>query len=127
MGSAAMRFAVVLLVALPLACATAGTPANARSDLITSEQLQARHFLNAYEAVQALHANWLFVRGVNSASTPEQVVVYEDLTRVGGVDELRSIPILTVKSIQHFDGNEATARWGIGHGAGAIQVSTFSR
>src|SRR5512146_2853320 len=113
MGSAAARLAVVLLVALPLACATAGTTGGERSDLITSEQLQTRHFLNAYEAVQALHANWLSGRGVSSASMPEQVVVYEDLTRVGGVDALRSISILSVKSIQHFDGNEATARWGI--------------
>ena len=116
---------VALLLVLPVACAPAATAGGGRSDLITQEEIQSRHFQNAYEAVQALHANWLVTRGTDTSGT--QVVVYEDLTRLGGVEALRGISTLAIKYIQHYNADEATARWGLGHGQGAIQVSTMPR
>ena len=119
------RLAVALLLVLPVTCTPAATAGGGRSDLITQEEIQSRHFQNAYEAVQALHANWLVTRGTDTSGT--QVVVYEDLTRLGGVEALRGISTLAIKYIQHYNADEATARWGLGHGQGAIQVSTMPR
>ncbi len=118
------RLAAALLLALALGCASTNTQAGPRVDLITESQIEAGHFLNAYEAVQALHAAWLLNRGVTSTTMVDRVVVYRDGVRVGGVEELKEIPIGDVKYIRHYDGNEATARWGLDHAQGAIVVST---
>ena len=92
--------------------------------LITRQQLDENHFLTVYDAVEALHQNWLQTRGVDSFSTPSQVQVYLDNTRLGGVDQLHNIATTTVTWIRHFDGIAATGRWGLDHGAGVIYVST---
>ena len=124
MPAHAGRFAAALLLALTLGCASTNTRAASQVDLITEGQIQAGHFLNAYEAVKALHAGWLINRGVTSTVMTDRVVVYRDGVRVGGVEELKDIPIGDVKYIRHYDGNEASARWGLDHAQGAIVVST---
>ncbi len=127
MRTALVRLAAILVILMPLACAPGAARSSVRTDLITQEELERGHFRNAYEAVQALHANWLLSRGPDSAQRPTEVIVYEDLMRLGGVNTLRGITILGIKYIQHFNGQEATARWGLDHGQGAILVSTRSR
>jgi hypothetical protein len=52
------------------------------------------------------------------------VQVYLDDARLGGVDELKRIPIHHVAYIRYFDGLAASARWGLDHGQGVIYVST---
>jgi hypothetical protein len=102
----------------------AGQPrANSSSrNVITQEQMVAQHFKNAYEAVQALHPNWLTTRGTDSFRSPSQVWVYLDDAKLGGVDQLTTIAPSTVGTIRHFNGVDASARWGLDHGAGVIQV-----
>ena len=118
-------------VALGAACAgrskadpAAGQPRANSSNLnvITQEQMVAQHFKNAYEAVQALHPNWLTTRGTDSFRSPSQVWVYLDDAKLGGVDQLSTIAPSTVGTIRHFNGVDASARWGLDHGAGVIQV-----
>jgi len=118
------RFAAALLVALALGCASTNARPGSQVDLITEGQIQAGHFLNAYDAVQALHAAWMLNRGVTSTVMTDRVVVYRDGVRLGGIEELRDIPIGDVRYIRHYDGNEASARWGLDHAQGAIVVST---
>ena len=77
-----------------------------------------------YDAVLALHSNWLRTRGSDSFTSPTQVQVYVDGTRYGGVESLRTLPVGSVNYIQHFDGLTASARWGLDHGQGVIFVST---
>jgi hypothetical protein len=50
--------------------------------------------------------------------------VYFDGIHFGGVESLRTIDLRPVTYIRFFDGIAATARWGLGHGQGAIYVST---
>ena len=127
MRTAAARLALLCTLALP-ACATAATGSGGgRSDLITQEEMQSHHFLNAYEAVQALHANWLVKRGPSSANLASDIVVYEDLARAGGIETLREMSTMNIKYIQHYNADEATSRWGVGHSEGAILVSTMSK
>lgn len=116
--------------ALALAAACAGSraassgPRAARPSRneISQEQMVAQHFKNAYEAIQALHPNWLTTRGTDSFRSPSQVWVYLDDARLGGVDQLTAIAPSTVKSIRYFNGVDASARWGLDHGGGAIQI-----
>jgi len=95
-------------------------------NLLTGEQLRSQHFENAYDAIEALRSNWLASRGPDSFQTPTIVLVYLDNVRLGGVEMLRGISTQSVASIQRFDGLEATARWGIGHGAGVIYVTSWA-
>jgi hypothetical protein len=116
-----------------LACVTlAACSQNSRGQprqnmsLITREQIDANHFLNAYDAIQATRSNWLQTRGTDSFATPSEVIVYRDNVKVGGIEELRSIKATTIAFIRYYDGMEATSRWGVGHSVGVIQVSSFT-
>lgn len=116
----------LIVVLLCVACAgqkSSRTPRTNRG-VLTGEQLIAAHFQNPRDALEALHPNWLKPRGPDSVNSPSEVVVYLDNIRLGGVETLRTIDLHTVRYIQHFDGIAATARWGVGHGAGVIFVST---
>lgn len=95
-------------------------------NLITREQIMENHFNNAYDAVRATRSNWLQTRGTDSFETPSEIVVYRDNVKLGGVEELRAIQASTIAFIRWFDGVDATSRWGVGHAAGVIQVSSFT-
>jgi hypothetical protein len=122
------RFAALLLVALASACATTPRSESApRGDrnTLTQQDLGETHFLSAYEAVESLRSTWLQPRGPDSFQTPSRVWVYLDNTRLGDIETLRGIHPSTILSIQHFDANGATARWGVGHSAGVIYITTL--
>src|SRR5215204_5962711 len=114
---------VLLLLALAAACSTnaAGTRAS-RSDTITVDDLRAANSTNLYDAVRTIRPNWLRARSPNSFQNQGQVQVYFDDTRIGGVDNLRSIPTQGIAYIRWFDPISASSRWGLDHEQGAIVV-----
>ena len=128
-----MRFRPVRLVALTLlllaaACATTGgRGARTGRDVITRQQMLDNHFITVYDAVSALHSNWLNVRPNTLTSTQEDVVVYYDATRLGGPDELKNIRVTDVQYVEHLDAVSAQQRYGVGHSQGAILVSSHTR
>jgi hypothetical protein len=89
-----------------------------------AEELRASGYQDAFSAVQALRPQWLWTRGTTSINQAETVKVYLDGSLMGGVEQLRQIPVRSIASIRHLDGLEATNRWGLDHGLGAIMVST---
>lgn len=113
-----------------LLCAACGptTEGRPRGDrnLLTQEELVARGYHNVYDAVEALRNNWLRPRGSDSFNQPSEVQVYLDSNRLGGVDALRGMNVNVIRSVRWFDGVTATGRWGVGHGAGVIYVSTLN-
>jgi hypothetical protein len=120
--------AAASLVLLSLGCAprqasTAGAP-RADRNILTADQLRSQSWTNAYEAVEALRTNWLKPRGTDSFNSPSVVIVYLDNVKLGGVENLRALQLSNILSIRHYDANQANARWGVGHAAGVIQVST---
>lgn len=126
-----MRVFVVPLALLVLssdACLTSRSASMPGSDrnLITREQIVDSRFQTAYEAVEALHSNWLQTRGTDSFQNPSDVKVYLDNTMLGGTPTLRDITTRTVSWIRFYDGVAAQGRWGIGHSAGVIFVSTHT-
>jgi hypothetical protein len=47
-----------------------------------------------------------------------------DDLRLGGLDQLKQIMPAAVESVQFLTGLEATQRWGLDHGHGAIVVTS---
>jgi hypothetical protein len=121
------RLALSLVFALVLGgCATSGGTAmpQGRSDLLVEEQIRANSYATVYDAIVALRPNWLRTRGQDSFNAPSQIQVYIDNVRVGGIPNLQAISAISAYYVQWYDGIEASARWGLGHGSGAIYVST---
>jgi len=117
------RVAAVLL--LLVAACHRGLPVPApASDVLTQEQMRENNFTNAYDAIASLRANWLVVRGTDSFSTPSEVLVYYDQTKLGGVENLKAVTVNQVVYMRRYSGIEATQRWGVGHSAGVIFISS---
>lgn len=114
-----------LLVGTASCGASTGRPLASGSAAITAEEIVGTGHSDAYSLVQALRPQWLRVRGaasVRGGST--QVQVYLDGSHMGGVSFLRQIATQSVGRIEYLDGIEATQRWGLDHGSGAIVVQT---
>jgi hypothetical protein len=133
-----LRRATVLLLALGSGACASHNSADAaseprprvrhRSDLITQEEMDRKHWTNVYEMVSELHANWLNGRGPDTIlGEPGSVQVQLDDVRLGDVSTLRSLPVMNIAFVQYFDPISASARWGLGYNHGAILVSTRSR
>lgn len=108
-------------------CVTAASRPHAphlNREVLSREELQSTHLMYAYDAVAALRSNWLLERPNTFRGTPNEVVVYVDGVRLGGLSELRAISLGPVYYIRHYDSLEATERWGVGHTQGAIFIST---
>jgi hypothetical protein len=96
-----------------------------RSDVISREELDRQHWSNAYDAVQALRPAWLNDRGPDTAmGTPVELQVHVNGMRVGGISVLRETGVTDLTYLEYFDPVSATARWGLGYGHGAINLST---
>ncbi len=122
-----LRAPGVFLLVLLSACAASSSPASAPApgdrNTLTEAELSSGDFANAYEAVETLRPNWLRTRGVDSFGDHTEVQVYMGNSRLGGVETLRTIELMGIVYIRYFDGLEASARWGLNHGEGAILVS----
>ncbi|MES3034627.1 MAG: hypothetical protein V4813_11585 [Gemmatimonadota bacterium] len=93
--------------------------------LLTRDEIRSTQFTNAFEVVRALRGNWLRVRSADSFGKSSVLQVYLDMQRLnGGVEELRLMQPANIASIRFMDPVQASARWGMDHGAGAILVTT---
>ncbi len=121
-----MRAAICLIVTFFVlsACYSAGTGSSGDSNrqMLTQEEFGSASFRTAYAAVESLRPRWLRSRGSGSFRGSSQVQVYFNDSRLGGVAQLRNIPISSVSSMQFIDGNTASARWGLNHEDGVIYV-----
>jgi hypothetical protein len=121
------RLMIVPLVAVALACGstpTRTTQPRADRKLLTVEEIAKTGSTDAFTAVQALRPHWLTKRGVSSVNLRETIKVYLDGNLMGGPEFLRQISTNSISSIRHLDGLEATQRYGLDHGVGAILVFT---
>lgn len=120
----------LLCAALAAGCsARTGGGGSERSgtNVITTAEMDEAGHADAYSLVQALRPRWLRIRGTSSIAVPETIKVYLDGSLLGGTDHLRQISTHSIASLRYMDGLEATQRWGLDHGAGAIIVSTRGR
>jgi hypothetical protein len=92
--------------------------------MLTSAEIQKTGTMDAYAAVQALRPQWLTKRGTTSFRNAEIIKVYLDGNLMGGPEQLRQITTSSVETIRYMDGLEATQRYGLDHGQGAVLVFT---
>lgn len=102
----------------------AGKSPSSSASTLTGEEIVKSGFVDALATVQSLRPQWLTVRGVTSLRSNETIKVYLDGNLYGGVESLRQIQVNSVERIRHMDGMEASSRYGLNHGAGAIIVET---
>lgn len=125
------RIALIGLALVATGCLAHRTDvAGSRSErsTLTLAEMSRQPFETAYDAVVALRSTWLHERGPSTLDNDAKVVVvvYLDNVRLGDAETLRSVPMRVVASMQHLDGIEAQARFGIGHAAGAILVQSHN-
>jgi hypothetical protein len=129
-----MNISRSLLLAVALATATAcggakgGTTApRVDRNMILREEFLTLNASNLFDVVQRFRPQWLRPRGTDSINNPTSVQVYLDNQRLGGVESLRQISPVTVQTVRHFDGIEASGRWGLDHGSGVIFITSLGR
>lgn len=112
-------------------------------DVLLPDEIASNRAPNAYDLLRNLRPAWFNVRGTSSfrettrgevepgATTITnveqgitQIAVYLDNVRIGGVDELRTLPIDGFIWARFLTASQATARWGSGNVHGAIQLLT---
>ena len=127
--SRAGSWVALLLAVAPLlgGCGTApragaGTRQNQR--VLTAEEIHGAGYTDLYSVVQALRPQWLWTRGTTTITQTESIWVYMDGNRLGEPGQLRAIGVQGILRIEYVDGLEATNRWGLDHGLGAIVVTT---
>lgn len=123
---AIIRFAVTLTT-LAAACSSNPAPADRPrfdASLITREQILEGQFTNAYDAVKILRGSWLNAVRPESFRYPAVIQVYLDGVRIGDVSALSTVQTLPIQFIRYYNAQDASSRWGMDHGAGAIYIST---
>jgi hypothetical protein len=127
-----LRKQTLMLAALSLAltlggCASGGTRtrASSSSTILTQEQLASANSDNLYDVISKLRPEWLTSRGTTSATdmTPTSVDVYMNGTMLGKAEYLREMRLSDVTQVRYWDAGQASARFGMGHPRGVIEVS----
>jgi hypothetical protein len=92
---------------------------------LTRQELAEVTSDNIYDAIAKLRPEWLTSRGPTSVTdgTPSVVDVYMDGTRLGKADYLRQVRLLDVTEVRYWDAGQASARFGMGHPRGVIEIT----
>jgi hypothetical protein len=113
------RSATLLAVALAVttaACAaksstaSGGTATAARRDrsIMDTTELRGGNFSSVYDAISALHADWLLPRGGPQTGRPPELGVWiEGQLRTRGVDYLKSLRPVDVKQVRRLTTTES--------------------
>jgi hypothetical protein len=118
------RLSALLLLVAACAVVSGRRGSGSARNVITTDEMRAAGFADAFRVVEALRPQWLRPRGATTLTGRETVKVYLDDLLLGGPDQLQQITTRSISSIRYLDGNEATQRWGLDHGHGAILVLT---
>jgi len=80
---------------------------------------------NLFDAINKLRPEWLTSRGPVSATdpTPTQPSVFMNGQMLGRLDSLRELQLLDVSEVRYWSAAQASARFGMGHSRGVIEVS----
>jgi len=118
----------ICVVAGPVGCfsaTTQGRSGRGNGALLTQADLTAANTDNLYDAITKLRPEWLTSRGATSAtnSTPTSVDIYMSGTMLGKAEYLRGVRLLDVKEVRYWDAGQASARFGMGHPRGVIEIT----
>lgn len=120
---------------LALGCGSAPMPvvvgAPGHRDMLFEAEIQTNRVpgMTVYDIVAHLRPEYLRSRGTNSLRdlTPPTAIVYVDNVKYGSLETMRSMSADNIAQIQYLSANNATTRFGMDHGAGAILITTHIR
>ena len=114
--------AAALLTACAPATQTGAAPAR---NVLTREQLAATNSETLYDAITKLRPEWLSSRGPTSVTDPSPTLasVYMNGTMLGKAEMLREMRLLDVSEVRYWDAASASARFGMGHPRGVIEIT----
>lgn len=120
----------VAVASLCMACASATTPTRTDTGresryVLTQAQLAATNTTNLYEAIEKLRPEWLTSRGPTSVTNaaPSVPSVFMNGTMLGKAEYLRDMRVLDVTEVRYWEAGPASARFGMGHPRGVIELS----
>jgi hypothetical protein len=123
--------AAVSLVLTLAACAAAGTQGSGGAgtgggrNVLSQTQLAGTSSDNLFDAINRLRPEWLTTRGPTSVTdaTPTEVSVYMNGNMLGRADYLKQLRIADVTEVRYWDAGQASARFGMGHPRGVIELT----
>lgn len=100
-------------------------PPGSTATVIARAEITSIFADNAYQLIESLRPSWLRVRTQRSIRLGESVspVIYVNRTRYGTINSLREILTINLRLIEYLSPNDATTRYGGGHGGGAILLT----
>ena len=123
-----IRVATGTAIAVLLACASANTQGRSSqgtSNTLTIDQLARTNTEYVYDAIVKLRPSWLTTRGPTSYTdaTPTAVSVFMGNTFLGKLESLREVRTLDLREVKYWDAASASARFGMGHPRGVIELT----
>jgi hypothetical protein len=120
--------ALGLMLAVALSgCASTGAPRtrSGSGTTLSKDQLASANSDNLYDAIIKLRPEWLSSRGPVSATdmTLSAVDVYMNGSMLGKVEYLREVRLGDVSEVRYWDAGSASARFGMGHPRGVIEIT----
>jgi hypothetical protein len=122
------RSVALLLLSAGLLAGCASARGHARTtesrSKLTRAELAATNASNLYDAIAKLRPEWLTSRGPTSMTnaSPTLADVYMNGTMLGGIDYLRQVSVLEVSEVRFWEAGAASARFGLGHPRGVIEL-----
>lgn len=119
-----MLVSTTCLIAGCASSTTQGRSARGGDTQLTRSELAATNAGNLYDAIAKLRPQWLSSRGATSVTdaSPTGVDVYMNGTFLGKADYLRDVRLQDVSSVTYWDAGQASARFGMGHSRGVIEI-----
>lgn len=119
-------------ILISLACGSAPMPvvmgAPGHRDVLFDAEIQSSRVpgMSAYDLVAHLRPEYLRSRGTNSFrdTTPLTAVVYIDDLKYGSVEQMKNLSAERVFQVRYLSAADATTRFGMDHGGGAILITT---
>lgn len=119
-----MRMLIVAVLLVAGACAGIGERSTRDRDVLTLEEIDKSPQSDAYALIRGLRPQWLRIRGANTFSDRNPIMIYVDGTRLGGPNVLNSIPTNTIEEIRYYGPSDAQLRFGLNNMNGAIAIRT---
>lgn len=118
---------VALTTCVVVSCTSAttqGRSGRGNQSQLTQSELAAANSDNLYDAIAKLRPEWLSSRGPTSVTdaAPTVADVYMNGTFLGKADYLRQVRLLDVSDVRYWDAGQASARFGMGHPRGVIEI-----
>lgn len=114
--------------------AASSTGRRGNANLITESEIAGANLETIYDVIERLRPNMLRTRGqvgrlsgatdTESGASSSRIRVYLNGSSIGDASMLRGIQAASVKQVDYLSSSDATTRFGTGHDAGAILITS---